>query len=51
MMNLKKNFIIKNNDYKNKKYVMDFFFKEKCNQKIKIYFDKFIIEDEADKKI
>jgi len=45
-----KNFIIKNNDYMNKKYVMDFFFKEKCNQKIKIYLDKFIIEDEESKK-
>ena len=43
-------FIFKNNDLLNKKYVMDFFFREKCKYVIKIYYDKFILEDEEEKK-
>ena len=42
------NFIIKKNDILNKKYVMDFFMKEIFDKKIKICYDKFIIEDEEE---
>jgi len=41
------NFIIKKNDYLNKEYAINFFFKEKFHKKIKICYDRIIIEDES----